>query len=360
MLRPLGSRLVLACRPLVHSPVPVIAALLLVASLALLPVALRTSPPAATVAGLPGTPIGVAVSAPTHQVVLSTYGGNWVLGLDGSAGQGLGPVALGGGSSAAVAVNRRTGHVYIANTLGVAVLADPSAAAPTRIALDQLPVTVAVNPTLNRVYVTTHATGGSTAADELVVLDGHRDAILTRLPMGPGPLQVAVDTVSNHVYVADAGSDRLSVLDGTSLAPLATLPLGHGPHALGVNISTGRVYVGNGADQTVSVLDGAHPHPVGTVAVPGSPVAVGVNERTNRIYVAHRSGMVSVLHGATHRLLASLRLGQEAAGLAVDAESNRVYVTDPQDGAVWLLEDRRFGRLTSRLFASAARAEHVP
>src|SRR5579859_6788980 len=68
---------------------------------------------------------------------------------------------------------------------------------------------------------------------------------------------------------------------------IATLEFDGGPRAVAVNAMTNRIYVGNYDDNTVSVIDGS------TNTVMGSPIRIGdnildaiaVNPTTNRVYV---------------------------------------------------------------------------
>lgn len=353
-----SSQLALVCVPLRHCRLALAAAIGSLLSLALL--LLLLWPPAATVARLPGAPYAVTVDAATHRILLTTIVADEVLALDGPSATILGRVAITAGHLGAVAIDPGSGQVYVATTLSqLLVLAGTSAAPLATITLDQRPVALAVNRVTGRVYVATRAVSSTTAPDTLVVLDDVRQQILAERAIGAGPLRVAVDPSINHVYVTDDASDTLMVLDGTSNALLATLPLGHGHHELAVNARTGLVYVSNGEDRSLSVLDGPHRRRLAAVPMADMPGAVAVNERTGSVYVA-AGGAIALLDGATNRPLASVPVGPHPAGLAVDAARDRVYVTDPADGAVWLLEHGRFGHPSARLIAHADQPDPSP
>jgi YVTN family beta-propeller protein len=62
------------------------------------------------------------------------------------------------------------------------------------------------------------------------------------------------------------------------------------------------------------------------------PNAIAVNPVTNKIYVAENpyqygNNTVEVLDGASNKVLTSISLAGEHPGLAVDASSNRIYIT---------------------------------
>src|SRR5437899_36581 len=79
-----------------------------------------------------------------------------------------------------------------------------------------------------------------------------------------------------------------------------TVPAGTGPWAVAVNPVTNRIYVANYDNNSVTVIDGAT-NSTTTVAAGEYPIAVAVNPATNRIYVAnYNSNDVTVIDGATN------------------------------------------------------------
>src|ERR1019366_940460 len=76
--------------------------------------------------------------------------------------------------------------------------------------------------------------------------------------------------------------------------------VGNGPQGLAVNTVTNKIYVPNSADNTVTVIDGATLATT-VVAAGGDPIEVAVNSLTNQIYVANYTGnTVTVIDGATN------------------------------------------------------------
>ena len=352
MSRLLACRLAFLCLPILRCR-PCQATMLL-GLLSLVPASLVLRAPAGSPPlELPGVPMGLAVDAAAHSVVLTTVATDTALAIDSSGTIVLGAVSFGDGLGTAMAVDPGSGYIYVASAASrLVVLASPISTPHATIDLDpsQAPVALAVNPVTGRVYAATLHTGRDTTGD-LVVMDGPRYTILAELPLGHGSLRVAVDPATNRVFVTDDGSNTLTMLDGATNALLGTLPLDQGHHELAVNGHTGRVYVTDDADHNIAVLDGTHGLVLDTVPVAGDPGAVAVNEWTDRVYVATDAGNVTVLDGKTNRLLATVPVGPYPARLAVDASSSRVYVTDTIDSTVWLLQDRRFGRPTAHLIA---------
>src|SRR5512134_3457935 len=66
-----------------------------------------------------------------------------------------------------------------------------------------------------------------------------------------------------------------------------------------------------------------------TVTVGSGPVSIAVNQETNKVYVADvRSADVTVLDGASHSVITRIQIGSYPLRLAVDTDLNRVFVAD--------------------------------
>src|SRR5262249_9581406 len=115
--------------------------------------------------------------------------------------------------------------------------------------------------------------------------------------VGVQPQAIAVNPVTNKIYVATAGGAAEGI-DGATRAG-TSVTAGRNPAAVAVNSVTNTIYVVNQIDGTVPVMDGSPDTVTATVTVGISPVAVAVNSVTNKIYVANRgSSNVTVIDGA--------------------------------------------------------------
>jgi YVTN family beta-propeller protein len=77
--------------------------------------------------------------------------------------------------------------------------------------------------------------------------------VCTNIAVGDAPEAVAVNSVTNKIYVANMGGDTVSKIDGPTRA-VTSLPVGDEPDALAVNATTDKVYVANYNDSTVTVI----------------------------------------------------------------------------------------------------------
>ncbi len=79
----------------------------------------------------------------------------------------------------------------------------------------------------------------------MTVIDGATNADTATVNVGVQPLAVAVNPVTNRVYVANSYSNSVTVIDGATNAVTATVPLGTYPNAVAVNPVTNKIYVVN-------------------------------------------------------------------------------------------------------------------
>ena len=95
------------------------------------------------------------------------------------------------------------------------------------------------------------------------MISGQTDTIVATIPVGALPDAVAVNPLTNIVYVANQGgttslNGTVSVINGQTNKPLATIPVGVGPSGVAADPSTNTAYLANAATQgspnSVSVL----------------------------------------------------------------------------------------------------------
>ena len=162
----------------------------------------------------------------------------------------------------------------------------------------------------NKIYVA--AANGKVISDfnpdgDVVVIDGRTDTVTTTIPGGKNPFALALNPVTNRIYVAnDANGSNatVSVIDGSNDTLVGSpIRLGNSPNALAVNPVTNKIYVINGND--LSIIDGASNTIRTTTALPNNNLtAIAVNPVTNFIYITATQGIGTVIavNGATDTL----------------------------------------------------------
>ncbi|MGW7575736.1 IPT/TIG domain-containing protein [Streptomyces sp. NPDC054765] len=160
------------------------------------------------------------------------------------------------------------------------------------------------------------------------------------VPVGTGPIGVAITPNGSFAYVANNGSSTVSVIDTTTNLVTATVTGLNGPIGVAITPDGNFAYVSNGSGSTVSVID------TSTNLIVGSPIAVGANPFEIAItpdgafaYVAnHGSGTVSVIDTGTNLSIATITVGTSPNGVAVSPDGLTVYVTNSGSGTVSVID----------------------
>jgi YVTN family beta-propeller protein len=162
------------------------------------------------------------------------------------------------------------------------------------------------------------------------------------------PDQVAVDTTTNRIYVANAFDDDVSVINGSTDTVIDTILVGDQPVGIAANAAKNRIYVTNDLDGTVSVIDGSTNTVVAEVNVGTNPFGIDVNPLTDRIYVANRSDdTVSVVLGPSIRQIEiDIKPGSDRNPINLKSKGNipvAILSSDTFDATQVNWETVRFG-----------------
>lgn len=265
-----------------------------------------------------------------------------------------------GGGSGAVAVNKVTNKIYVPNSLngsGSVTIIDGATSSTTTVLAGLHPAGVAVDEATNKMYVANTGDcgpfGNCSSHGSVTVIDGATNSTTTVAdPNANAPAYVAVNSVTNKIYVANVFSGNVTVIDGaTNSTTTVTDPNAAGlvPAAVAVNAVTNKIYVANNSRAgpnpgSVTVIDGAT-NSTTTITDPNAvtSVAVAVNPVTNKIYVANEGdypgpnhGNVTVIDGATNSTT-TIAIDPNALApqsVAVDQTSNKIYVAAANDSAL--------------------------
>lgn len=155
----------------------------------------------------------------------------------------------------------------------------------------------------HRVFVTSFLAG------TLSIIDPITNTLNAVLPVGAGPLGLAVDAEGSTVWVANFDSGTVSKVDVATLTVAATIAVGTNP--TGIAVAGGRVFVANYGDASVSVIDATSNTVLATVPVGGHPYGVGIGTDGAAAYVANQADdTVSVIDTATSAVVATVGVGR--------------------------------------------------
>ena len=232
------------------------------------------------------------------------------------------------GSVTNVAVNLSSDLIYVSQhgSGTVYVIDGSSNTIANTIHVEPLPWGVAVDSVSNRVYVAHYDIYATmTRKGNITVIDGSSASVLNKVTVGIDPFDVAVNQNMNRIYVSDPLARKVFVVDGSTNKVITGVSVGE-VYGLGANPVTNRVYAVFSC--SLAVIDGSSNTVITTFSVscplPSNDVAV--NPNTNRVYVAARYS-VEVFDGSTYAHIASINPGCNTPDtIGVNPANNLVYV----------------------------------
>jgi DNA-binding beta-propeller fold protein YncE len=209
------------------------------------------------------------------------------------------------------------------------------------VALSSVPEGIAVNFFTNKIYVAIPSFGGPN--DTLSVIDGGTDAVTHTISIPPVGYQVAVNALTDRVYVGGCYTDasgnnhcEVAVVDGRNNKVIRVIPVtttvGNGIQGLAVNPITDKIYVSNASDNVIDVIDRRGKICAAISLADQTPIGVAVNPFNDRVYVALASNEVDVIDGRTNSIITTATVGASNANVAVNWATGDVFVTNDVSG----------------------------
>ena len=299
-----------------------------------------------------GYPNDVAVNPQTHRVYVSSRDDNRLIMIDGLALTVLNGVSV-GEQPWGVAVNSVTNKVYVASFANDRLyVLDASTLAILRvIPVGPKPTFVRINENTNRVFVVTYGN------NNVVVLDGASDTILDSKPTGGfGAWGLAVNRTINRLYVSNRDSGSVTTLDGTigfqvigsqTISPCGGA--GSSPYGLGYNPVNAKLYVAcspSGSVNSAAIYQSSSGGltrlaflSIGDGGENGGG-GVAVNTATGNVFFTNsEANTVSVISGATDRVIETMPVGYDPFGDGVDPSTGRVFVANRDSGDMSVFKD---------------------
>lgn len=243
-------------------------------------------------------------------------------------------------------------------------------ARPATIPLGPSPGSPVLNPASQTLYTVIGKNGNQIAVLDAATCNAQTMSGCAQAPgivaVGPNTGQLAVSGLTDTIYAANAGPNfsghTISVINGATCngtdhtgcgQPAASATVGLGPDGIGLDDQTHSVYVANNtngdAPGTVSVINsatcnghstaGCQAHTL-TIPVGRSARLVAVDATTDRVYVTnYSSATVSIIDGSTcsaevttgcARPAPAQPVGSQPDGLAVNDNTNTVYALTQQ------------------------------
>jgi YVTN family beta-propeller protein len=298
-------------------------------------------------------PVGIAVDSTTHNIYVTDFDTARVecFTPDGrrltSFEVTRGPVAL--------AIDPGGRKAYVADFLanGYSIIDLDKQTVQTSMPVGGIITGLAYDRAKNRIY------GANLTANAVTVVDAAARKPLTAWRTGDFPWSIAVDPQLNQLYTVDVNDNELMVLsteDGSVRKRIAFSEPKTDAAVVVVNQRNGRVFAsqGTGSQRTVIVVDGYTNSILRTVDVGDRPIGIAIDEDHSLAYVGCRnSGTIVALDAATGDILARWTQPDAPYMLAVDPDYFQLYITvppnKPGDFAGLLVLDSLTGEILKRI-----------
>lgn len=184
----------------------------------------------------------------------------------------------------------------------------------------------------HRAYVTNQ---GSASVS---VIDTASNAVIgSPIPVGTGPLQVAITPDGSRAYVTNSSGSSVSVIDTQTNATMgAPIPVTFPPFGIAITPDGSRAYVVSQTNPgVVSVIDTQTNTVVGgPITVGANPVGIAITPDGRRAYVTNNtSSTVSVIDIQTNTVVGSpITVGSSPRGIAITPDGTRAYVVNNGGG----------------------------
>ena len=220
-------------------------------------------------------------------------------------------------------------------------------------------------------------------SDLVAVIDDSTDQIITRIPVGDGPVRIAMAPDGLKAYVSNGQAGTVSVLDTVALTTTATIQLAANsrPAENAVTPNGGQLFVCHQLSPTVTVIDtatnqvitdvfiGGHQakdilftldgrfayvanysqavvntintatYQVGTIPTGQGPRRLAISPTGDRVYVANNfSNSVSAIDTGTQQVIATIHVGNKPRGIGVTPSGDAIYVGNVQDATVSIID----------------------
>lgn len=268
------------------------------------------------------SPVSIAVNTATGRVYVANAGDGAVSVLDPDSDAVVATIPV-GLHPYSIAADPATGNVFVTHTFGDQIsLIDGATNTVTQIHTGSADL-IAVNSRTGTIYLLGYG-GAVTVLDEA-------SRKFTRRAVGRHAWALTLNETSGTVYVTRIEDADLAAIKGSSSEP-AILPAGAIPCAIAVDSKTNTLYVANYGDNTVTAVNAGTGQAIATLAVGERPKAIAFDPVLNLIYVANAGGnTVTVIDAAMNTILATLPAGKSPYALAVVPGSSRLYVANASD-----------------------------
>lgn len=288
----------------------------------------------------------IAVNEQTHKIYVSrgeSEGDSRVTVINGDSTDYTPQALTVGRSPRGMAIDVANNKIYVANRYGsgsVSIIDGATNVVNTMPNFFFSPMDVAFDSDSQLLYVLEYYNSDLYKGTVKVVSGTVVTAVVK---IAPYPVAMVLNDVTKKIYVVYE-SGNVQVIDTSSGNTVTTIDTeGSASESIAVDTLTNKIYVANGFSQNVTVIDGSTDTVAAIISLGGgnlTPWGVTVNESTNKIYVANQGGSVSVIDGATNTVVQTISIPGNGGpiGIAADSAHNKIYVISNNTNDVTVID----------------------
>ncbi len=164
------------------------------------------------------------------------------------------------------------------------------------------------------------------------------------------PEDVAVNQITNRVYMLDLKGGRVLVFDQKSLFsnPESSISVGSRPTTMAFDLASQLIYVFNSADYTINVIDGTTETITDTIKTDQDTALLefAFNPLKNRIYMAFSNNTIRIMDRSTFRFTEKIdipKTSQEGKltsleGIAVNPATNQIFAISSSTDELFVID----------------------
>ena len=176
----------------------------------------------------------------------------------------------------------------------------------------------------------------------VTVISPVSNSILRKIKVGFEPTGLTFSSLTGATFVANRLSNTLSRIPKSGIKTDATIMVGAEPRGVAFDSANGNIYATNFDSGTVSVISGAKNKIVKTITVKQNPMGIVFDSLNDNLYVAcggsgnlgsdqgftSGAGFVSVINGATNKVVATISVGTAPYDLVFDRDNGLIFVSN--------------------------------
>ncbi|GAB3245211.1 YVTN family beta-propeller repeat protein [Chitinimonas naiadis] len=213
-------------------------------------------------------------------------------------------------------------------------LAQPAFALPA----GEHPAHVVTDLAGKRAFVT------DSAASVVRVFDLEAQKEIGQVATGAFPHGIRLSPDGSMLYVADMKAKAVSVIDVASLQETGRITVGRAPVQVGFAPDGKQAYVSLSGENKLGLIDTAKRKLVGKVAVGRMPIQMYATPDGRQVFVANQGSAkqpddrVSVIDPVAGKVLAAITTGKGAHGVAMSSDGAYAFVSNIEDGSFSVID----------------------